>query len=188
MLGLSSVIILSDLDKSIPLLLSQTLLVLNSLVDDGFIETYVIGGSLAIMYYSEPFNTKDLDVFVYLPGRPLFVDLGPIWKHLESLGCMPRGLGVVIKGVPVEFISPGPENQLEMEAMDSAVSIEVSGVPSRIFQLEYSMAIKVGAGRNKDWGHIFTALDSAEPDLQKLESILERFGLLEKWKRRVHGQ
>jgi len=87
---------------------------------------------------------------------------------------------MVIEGVPVQFLPPvGP---LEEEAMKTAITVPVEGVSSRVFQLEYAMAIKVQTGRAKDWNHIEIALDSAEPDMAKFESILEKFGLIQKWR------
>ncbi len=173
---------MEKMDESRSPVLAPTLRIINSLVTEGLIESYVIGGSLAILYYSEPFSTDDLDVFCYVPGKPVFFHLGPVWQYLESLGYKTKGLYITIEGVDVQFLSPGPNDDLEMEAMETAIPIEVEGVSSHVFQLEYALAIKVKAGRLKDWNHIEIALNSAEPDIPKLEGILQRFGLFEKWR------
>jgi hypothetical protein len=174
--------------ESLPPVLAPTLRIINRLVAEGLIESYSIGGSLAILYYSEPFHTDDMDIFCYVPGKPILFQLGPVWQFLENLGYKTKGLYITIEGVDVQFLSPGPNDGLEMEAMDTAVSIEVEGVPTHIFQLEYALAIKVKAGRPKNWNHIEIALNSAEPDVPKLESILQKFGLIEKWRRYSHGR
>jgi len=180
-------------EEGAPPVLAPTLRVINQLVDEGLIDSYVIGGSIAILYYSEPFSTEDLDVFCYLPGRPEFFHLGPVWQRLEALGYSSHGLYITINGVDVQFLSPGPQNDLEAEAMESSVPILVEGVSARVFQLEYAMAIKVKAGRWKDWNHIEVAMSSAEPDIAKLQSLLEKFKddhgvkLSDKWEEHYRG-
>ncbi len=160
--------------------LAPTIQLVNELIAEGLLRSYAIGGSIAILFYSEPFFTRDLDIFCYMAQDSLLFRLDPIWKFLESRGCKPEKEWIIIEGVPVQFLPPtGP---LEAEAMETALSIDLSGVHTRVFQLEYAMAIKVQTGRAKDWNHIELALGSAEPDIPKLEGILEKFGLLQKWR------
>lgn len=68
--------------------------------------------------------------------------------------------------------------------MEKVNSKEVAG-DLRIFQYEYALSVKAQAGRNKDWAHIATSMESREPDMPKLEEILKRYGLWDKWKRRI---
>ena len=170
-------------DKHFPFVLGPVFSVMNQLEQEGLLETYVTGGSMALMYYSEPFLTDDIDFFCYLAQKGLLFDLGPIYKRLNELGYKASGLYVFIDGVPVQFLVP--DGPLLDEAMANAFEIMVSGVPTRIFELEYALAIKAQANRKKDWKHIFTVLDSAEVDFAKLEGILERFKLLDAWRRHV---
>lgn len=175
--------ILDEIDESFPFVLGPVLRVMNRLEQEGLFKRYVIGGSMALMYYSEPFFTDDVDFFCYLRQQGLLFDLGPIFTRLGELGCKASGLYMIIEGVPIQFLAP--DGPLLGEAMASALDITMGGVPTRIFQLEYALAIKAQANRKKDWKHIVTALDSAEVDTKKLENILHRFGLLEAWRRHV---
>ena len=120
-------------DESFPPVLAPTLEVINKLVDEGLINGYVIGGSIAILFYSEAFATKDLDLFVQLPQETLLLDLGPIWRRLQELGHKPSGIGVIINGVPVEFLAK--DNSLVKESFETATTIEIEGVKTKIFQL-----------------------------------------------------
>jgi predicted nucleotidyltransferase len=69
----------------------------------------------------------------------------------------------------------------------NAITIEIEGVTTKIFRLEYAMAIKIQAGRAKDWGHIEIAMESAEPYRSKLEDILKRFDLFDVWRKHGYG-
>jgi len=167
------------------LILAPTLKVINQLRDEGLIADYVIGGSMAILYYSEPFFTKDLDLFIQVAPGTVLLDLGPIWRRLQSLGGEVSGIAVIVEGVPVEFLAA--DTPLIKEAFDNANTVEIEGVTTKIFQLEYAMAIKVQAGRAKDWGHIEVAWESAELDRSKLEDILKRFELFDTWRKHGYG-
>jgi hypothetical protein len=85
----------------------------------------------------------------------------------------------VIEGIPVQFLSPSSE--LVKEALENAVEMEFDDVPTRVFQYEHLLAIMVETGRAKDKTRINQALESAEPDKTKLNEILKRHGLLDKW-------
>jgi hypothetical protein len=45
----------------------RVLEVLNELEKEGFFACYAIGGAMGAIFYTEPFLTFDLDVFVVLP-------------------------------------------------------------------------------------------------------------------------
>jgi hypothetical protein len=61
----------------------------------------------------------------------------------------------------------------------------INRVKTHILEYEYALAVKAEAGRPKDWAHIATTLESAAPNKEKLDSILIRYGLLEKWRRKI---
>jgi hypothetical protein len=98
------------------LVLAPTLTVINQLKDEGLITDYVIGESMAILYYAEPFFTKDLDLFIQVPPGTLLLDLGPIWRRLQELGGDLSGISVIVNGVPVEFLAA--DTPLIREAFD----------------------------------------------------------------------
>jgi len=170
-------------DTSLPPSLGPALELINQIESEGLIVKATIGGSLAIIYYSQPQYTEDMDIFFYPDASGIQLNLGPIYSRLEELGCKIDGSYVHIKGVKVQFLGPG--TGIAVEALQHARPITVDGVPTRVFEYEYALAVKAEAGRPKDWGHITTALESAEPDQKILYSILSKHNLLEKWKRKT---
>lgn len=169
-------------------ILGPTLKVINQLAEEGIIESPTIGGSIALMYYSQPAKTDDLDMFCYMAGQGDFVSLAPIYTRLEQLKYEIKDLYINIEGVDVQFLVPGPLEALPREALNTSVEIKVEGVPTRVFQFEYALAVKAQANRTKDWIHIMSAIESAEPDQTKLMQILEKYGLVELWKRRTSDE
>jgi hypothetical protein len=178
--------ILDSLDESGSLPLGPVLRVMNQLQQEGLFAQYVMGGSMALMYYCEPFATDDVDFFCHFPQQGMLFDLGPIYQRLTEMGCKTSGLYMIIEGVPVQFLSP--DGPLLTEAMNNAVAMTFDGVPGSIFQFEYALAIKADANRNKDWGHIATAIASADVDQSKLHAILEKFGLLDRWRKHIQDE
>ena len=86
-----------------------------------------------------------------------------------------------IEGVLVQFLLPsGP---LVEKAMENAVEITVEDVPTRILQYEYLLAAMTDANRLKDRSKIISAMDSAAPDEPKLNDILTRYDLLDRWRK-----
>ncbi|MBI5387077.1 MAG: hypothetical protein HZA90_20595 [Verrucomicrobia bacterium] len=85
--------------------MDKTLRVLNDLVQQRLISQCAIGGAMALLFYTEPAVTYDLDVFCLLPASesPL-VTLSPIYEHLERRGCTAQHEHVMIEGIPVRFI------------------------------------------------------------------------------------
>lgn len=175
----------NKLDESFPPVLAPTLKVINQLETEGLVERYCIGGSLALMNYCEAFRTDDLDLYCLIPQNSMLIDLSPIYLYLERLGYKTSGEYLVVEGVKVRFLPP--HGELSIEATNAAVAVDVEGVLTRVCQYEYAIAMKVQAGRTKDWLHISLALESAEPDMAKLEALLKKFGLFEKWSSRMNG-
>lgn len=63
--------------------MKETLKVLNGMLKAGVVQRYAIGGAVAAIYYLEPIDTVDLDIFVRLEvsGSELSI-LTPIYEHL----------------------------------------------------------------------------------------------------------
>src|SRR5229473_3005616 len=59
---------------------------LNELERTGLIGRYAIGGAFAFIYYAEPFQTDDLDIFTHLPSPGARIDLAPIHEPFRKLG------------------------------------------------------------------------------------------------------
>lgn len=159
--------------------MDKALTVINSLETEKVIGKYAIGGAIALLFYAEPAVTFDLDIFCILPQTGVLIDLGPLYKNLEQKGYLPSGDCVEIEGIPTQFLVPPTE--LVKEALDNALEKVFAGVPTRVFQYEYLLAIMAETGRAKDKAKILVSLESASPDQAKLDDILSRYGLLDKW-------
>ncbi|HCX30194.1 MAG TPA: hypothetical protein DHU55_10560, partial [Blastocatellia bacterium] len=66
--------------------MEKTLRVLNRMVKDGVIEQYAIGGAVAAIFYIEPINTNDLDIFFHVKESSAGLDImAPLYKYLSLI-------------------------------------------------------------------------------------------------------
>ncbi|MBK6314189.1 MAG: hypothetical protein IPF53_07695 [Blastocatellia bacterium] len=162
--------------------IAKTIAVLNQMQADGVIDDYAIGGAVGATFYIEPAATLDVDVFVHfetIPGS-LLITPKPIFDYLSSKGCRIEGEYVHVEGWPVQFLPPdGPL----IEAIDEAVSTEVDGVPTRVLCAEHLVAIALKTGRAKDKARILQFVESGVLDADRLQAILKRHDLLDRWER-----
>ena len=150
------------------------------MVGDGVISDYSIGGAVAAIYYSEPMDTADLDIFVVLPQNSLIVTMTPIFEYLKREGYSDFVKeGVVVGGVPVQFLPVTPG--LSTDAHANALSAEYEGVPMRVVGLEHLMATMLQVGRPKDISRLLNFVSRGEYDSAKFNGILEKHGLASKW-------
>lgn len=149
---------------------------MNELARRGVIRQYAIGGSVAVMRYTEPFFTKDLDLFVVWQGHGPLIDLEPLWSHFKQRGATFRNQWLTWSGVDFEFLPPpGP---LEEEAIEHADVVDLDGVPARVFVPEFLIAIYLKIGGRKRLAMIDMMLDQYEEiDRKRLDDILQRHGL-----------
>lgn len=148
----------------------------------GIIGRYAIAGSVAIIYYATPVDTDDLDIFfLHDLGENMIFSMEKIYKQLISKGFTPEKFTVIIDGVKVQFVpSTGP---LSDEALGAAEEVTVFGVKTRVIIPEYMIALKLHAGRPKDFAHMIHLLDTSrrEIDFHKLEGIVKKHGISHKW-------
>ncbi len=72
---------------------------------DGVIAEYAVGGAMALVFWTEPVATYDVDIFVLLPAqRGPLVSLDPIYRWAEGRGFAADSEHVMIEGIPVQFI------------------------------------------------------------------------------------
>jgi len=75
------------------------------MIRDDVIETYAIGGAVAAVFYIEPINTNDLDIFFHVKDSGAELDiLAPLYAYLSDLGYKPEGEAINIEGWPVQFL------------------------------------------------------------------------------------
>ena len=94
--------------------------ILNRMQADGAIEKYAIRGGIAAIYYLEPYETDDIDVFVspVVVGQAGLVSLEPVYAYLEQIGYLPVKEGVMIEDWLVQFVPVFAS--IQAEAIDHA--------------------------------------------------------------------
>jgi hypothetical protein len=162
--------------------MEKTLKVLNDLEKRGRIEKYAIGGGIAALFYTEPFLTYDMDVFVFLPASQRnLVLLSPIYDDLREKGYREDKEHVLIEGIPVQFIPA--YNPLVEEAVEKAKEVKYKRVKTRVLRPEYLFAVMLQTDRTKDRARMSLFFDEAKMDQGELTRILKRHKLNEKWRR-----
>jgi hypothetical protein len=139
---------------------------------------------MAFVYWAEPFETKDFDVFAVLPTTATgLVHLTPIWDYLVEQGGTPEGQFIRFDRLLLDFVPAS--NALDEEAIAEAVPIRVGDDTTRVFTPEHAVAIALRTWRGKDREHIDRLIRTGRRplDLGRLRGILERYGLAEKWRR-----
>jgi len=160
--------------------MEKALGVLNELVRRGIIGRYAIGGAMGALFYTEPFSTFDLDIFVFIrPGDAGLISLSPLYSALSDMGYEPEGECVDIEGIPVQFLVA--YNDLAVEALDESVAIKYGDTDTYVLKAEYLVAIALQTGRPKDRERVRLLRDEAPLDQQRLSTILDRFGLRKRW-------
>jgi hypothetical protein len=157
--------------------------VINRMQADGVIENYAIGGGIAAVYYLEPYQTDDLDIFIPVSavafGEAGLVSLEPIYSYLTSLGYAAVKEGVLIEDWLVQFI-PAFET-VQNEALSLAREVTYGDTRTKIFSAEYLAAELLRSGRLKDQVRVAALIESGNLDIALFRDIIKRHGLAEKW-------
>ena len=162
--------------------MKRTLQVLNELERDGVFTRYAIGGAMAATFYTEPFLTFDLDVFVVMPQTTGgLLTLAPLYDALRARGYSEQeNECIMIEGVPVQFLPA--YNALLEEALNDAQEIMYEDVPARVLRSEHLLAICLQTGRSKDRERARILREQAKLDQNFLADVLRRYQLEDKWK------
>lgn len=157
---------------------------LNGLKARGLIGEHAIAGAMAFVYWAEPFETKDVDVLAELPttGAGL-LQLGPIWEFLVAHGGTPEGQFIRVGRLLLDLVPAS--DALDEEAIAEAVEIRIGEETTRVLTPEHAVAIALRTWRGKDREHVDRLLRTGRQplDLPRLHAILERHGLVERWRR-----
>ena len=161
--------------------MKETLKIINRMVKSGVIEEYAIGGAIAAIYYLEPFDTADLDIFIQVKATDSdLMILAPIYDYLTRHGYGAKGEFIYIEGIPVQFLPVF--NPLTEEAVEKAQTIKYARVTTRVMRPEHLVAIMLDTGRPKDYLRISMFLEGGAVDMRALNAVLKRHGLAKKWK------
>jgi hypothetical protein len=157
---------------------ADALRVLNEMKDSRVVEDYAVAGAMAMIFWTEPVPTFDLDVLVFLPGEePTIVSLDPIYRWAGARGYSTQAEHVMIEGVPVQFLPA--HGELADEAIEQAATLEYEGVPVRVVRPEYLVALYLepGARTLKRRERAAALRESSAVDAPLLDRLLRRFGL-----------
>lgn len=153
---------------------------LDELVTHKIIEDYVVGGATALIYYSTPTLTEDIDVFVVMKEQGALVDLSRIYAYLQQTkGARVEAEYVFIDGFPVQFLVP--YDGLSNDAFEKAVWVDYGGRKVKVFALEYLMAIMIQLNKPKYRERLRLLLESKIYDTQMLDNILTAHDLVAQW-------
>lgn len=166
--------------------MEATLSVLNSLVDTGLVEKYAIGGAVAAIFWVEPFDTIDLDIFVLLPDKVSPLDpLRDVFERLKGLGYAFDGEFMVIEGVPVQFLPAEDPTGLQKAALECAVHVDYKSpsgtVGTWVLTPEYLIALALQVHRSKDYDRVFRLLSDATVDNSLVGDLIARYHLKDYW-------
>lgn len=149
------------------------------LKSEGVVSEYAIGGAMALVFWSEPAATYDLDIFVVLQqeGILVSVSLAPIYEWARQRGYPSEAEHIVISGIPVQFIPA--HNELANEAVASAADLNYEDQLVRVITPEYLVALYLEptARTRKRLERVGALLDEGVVDREKLENVLTRYKL-----------
>jgi hypothetical protein len=151
---------------------------LNDMKTAGVVKDYAVSGAMALVFWTEPVATYDLEVLVWLPATegPI-VSLSGVYGWLAALGWDAHAEHVLIAGVPVQFLPA--HDALADEALETAATLDYSGVPVRVVRPEYLVALYLEpqARTAKRRERAAALCESADFDHQRLQDIMQRFSL-----------
>lgn len=164
--------------------MEKTFKVINDLEKEGIIKNYALGGATALLFYAEPRNTWDIDIFIFLPETKELIDLSPLYQSLKKKGYGPEGESIMIEGIPVQFLVP--PTPLVEEAVRLAEIKDYQGTQIKVIGMEYLLAIMLETNRPKDRERIAGLMEEKiKIDSNKLGKILARHNLKKKWEKTV---
>ncbi|MEA1964015.1 MAG: hypothetical protein U9O41_02685 [Candidatus Aerophobetes bacterium] len=153
--------------------------VINEMHQKGILKDYAIGGAVATIYYTEPFSTKDIDIFFIHPEKEKVILLTPFYDFLLKKGYKTYKEYIMIGGTPIQFIPASTE--LEKDAVENAILVKYRNIDVKILRPEYLIAIFLKVYRPKDRDKLIKLLDQANIDKTFLSDILEKHNLDKKF-------
>jgi hypothetical protein len=132
-------------------------------------------------------DTIDIDVFVALrrlEGSSR-ISIGHLYDYLSAPGYKAEKEYIVVEGWPVQFLPP--DGPLAQEALDQATETTVADAKTRVLTAEHLAALALKTGRGKDFARILQFIEAGVLETDKLNQILDRHNLLEKWQNSAIG-
>ena len=166
--------------------IEKTIAVVNRMTDEGIIETYALGGATAVIFYTEPIATQDIDIFVHVHSTgSILTEFQPLFDYLKERGYEIKGEHIYIESFPVQFLPIS--KKLIDDAVIQANEFELTdGTVVRVMTPEYLVAIMLDTGRLKDYLRISIFLQHDVVNLEELQRILSEHNLAQKWQENIH--
>lgn len=149
------------------------------LIAESVIENYALGGASALIFYTEPVLTYDLDIFVIIRHDSTLIDMSRLYQRLQAMGYHAQGDVVMIVDTPVLLLVA--YDPLVEEAVAQARELPFNGDTIRVMTPEYLIAIALQTGRYKDRERVRLLLEQTSIDRAVLQEILTRHHLTERW-------
>jgi hypothetical protein len=161
--------------------IEKTISVVNQMIEDGVIEDYALGGATAVIFYTEPIATEDIDIFVHIrPGGNPLIEFQPLFDYLKDKGYGMRGEHFYVEGFPIQFLPTGTD--LLIEAVNEANQFKLSdGTIIRVMTPEHLVAVMLNTGRSKDYLRISVFLEHDAVNPEELRRVLNKHNLTQKW-------
>jgi hypothetical protein len=157
----------------------KVLKAVDNLKKKGIIEDFIIGGGVAVSFYSQGIQTEDLDLYIQMPKNNFLnaTDDKEIFKTLKPLGAKKIGPYIELYGIKIQFlffmgglIEEAFKNY-KLINIDSTFSVKVEAP-------EYIIAIYLSLLRAKDIIKIHNLLRDTKIDYTKLRKILKKYDLI----------
>jgi hypothetical protein len=149
---------------------------LEELKRTGVVKEYAVAGAMALIFWTEPIPTYDLDVLVFLPQQegPI-VSLEGLYAWAAAHRYPVEAEHVLVEGVPIQFFPS--HNKLADEAIETARTLDYEGVPVRVVRPEHLIALYLepGASTMKRRERAAALMEAPVTDQQALKALLERF-------------
>ena len=155
--------------------------IIEELKKEKLLKDYVLGGSVALLYYTQPtILTTDIDIFITPIKNSSIFDLSDIYNYLKTeYKAEEKKEWIEIKGNPIQFLSP--DKGLHGDAFKNAVKVTVGNKKFKIFTLEYLIAIMLFYYKQKYEDRLKQIMREKKYKIQKLSPILKKYNLENRW-------
>lgn len=153
--------------------------VINRMNQEGVLKNYAIGGAVATIYYTEPFATKDVDIFFIPPEKEKIILLTPFYDFLLKKGYKTYKEYIMIGDTPIQFIPATAD--LEKEAVENTIEVKYRNMSVKILRPEYLIAIFLKVYRPKDREKLIKLLEQTKINKTFLSNILKKHKLDKKF-------
>ncbi len=144
----------------------------------GVVEDYAIAGAMALVFWTEPIPTYDLDVLVFLAEQEQpIVSLGSIYQWAAVRGYSVDGEHIIVEGLPVQFLPS--HDELADEAIERAATLDYEGIAVRVVRPEYLVALYLepSARTTKRRERAAALIEAPGTDRSLVQDLIHRFKL-----------